>query len=313
MRVQVPLRAPLLKENKILTDIWTFKYEPKKLEDMILEPELRKKLTKVVKDIPNFMLYGPAGVGKGTFTKILLKETGIDYIWINASDETGIDTIRGKVKSFAVAKGVTPLKMVVFNEASALSKGESGSQKILKQLIEDVYKVTRFCFLFNEEHMIIQELKSRCSTFKIGSPPAKDLFNFCSKILKNEKIKFDNKTVVEIIKKCYPDIRKTIQTLQENSIDGKLIDNGVYEPKTYEDVFNYMKKQNFDEIRKTLRSGEIDYVGFYKYMFDNAGEFKNPGDAIILIGEHLHKHNVSYIPEINFMHMYMRMLKQGTI
>jgi hypothetical protein len=130
---------------------------------------------------------------------------------------------------------------------------------------------------------------------------------------KKENIKFDKKTLLEIIKNCYPDIRKTIQSLQENSIDGKLVNNGIYNPKTYEDVLLYMKSQKFDEIRSTLRSGEIDYVGFYKYLFDNVGEMKSPGDAIILIGEHLHRHNVSYIPEINFMHMYMKMIKNGVI
>ena len=75
-------------------ELWTFKYEPQKFEDMILNPDIKDRLRKAIKEVPNIMLYGTAGVGKGTFTNILLKETGYDHMWVNASDETGIEGIR---------------------------------------------------------------------------------------------------------------------------------------------------------------------------------------------------------------------------
>lgn len=98
------------------TDIWTFKYEPQFFENMVLNDDTRKKLGKVFTEVPNLMLVGPAGVGKGTFTHIFLKQTGLDYLWVNCSDETSIDNIRTKVKSFATSLGITPLKIVVLNE-----------------------------------------------------------------------------------------------------------------------------------------------------------------------------------------------------
>jgi len=98
------------------TEIWTFKYEPNKFEDIILNDDIRLKLKKTVKEIPNLMLIGPPGVGKGTFTNYFLKETKLDFIKINCSDETGIDNLRTKVKSFAQTLGTTSLKIVVMNE-----------------------------------------------------------------------------------------------------------------------------------------------------------------------------------------------------
>lgn len=97
-------------------NIWTFVHEPKKLDDMILTLDLKGKLRKVITEVPNLLLVGPPGVGKGTFVHILLKETGYDYIWINASDETGIETMRRKVKSFSTALGTSEMKIVVLNE-----------------------------------------------------------------------------------------------------------------------------------------------------------------------------------------------------
>jgi len=98
------------------TTIWTFRYQPDKFEDMILSDDMRNILGKVIKEQPNIMLVGNAGVGKGTFTNVFLKETKLDYMKINCSDETSIDAMRTKVKSFATALGVTPLKIVILNE-----------------------------------------------------------------------------------------------------------------------------------------------------------------------------------------------------
>jgi replication factor C small subunit len=97
-------------------NIWTFEYEPKSIDEMVLDSSLREKLEDILSGVPNLLLVGPPGVGKGTFVHILLKKTGYDYIWINASDETGIDVMRDKVRSFSTALGTSDLKIVVLNE-----------------------------------------------------------------------------------------------------------------------------------------------------------------------------------------------------
>ena len=150
--------APLKKVFSILPkEIWTFKYEPTSFENLIVNPDIRPKLKKALTEIPNMFLYGPPGIGKGTFAHIMLKETGLPSMWVNASDHTGIDNIREHVRPFATAAAITIPKIVVMNEADALSDGKSGAQKMLRQLMEDVHKICRFIFLANYEQYFLPE------------------------------------------------------------------------------------------------------------------------------------------------------------
>jgi len=289
-------------------DIWTFKYEPTKLEEMILNPEIRPKLEKAIKEVPNLLLYGCAGIGKGTFTKILLKETDLAYMWVNASDKTGIDFIRNDVKPFAHAASRN-IKIVVFNEADALSSGQSGAQKNLRQLMEDTHIDCRYIFLANYDQYIINEIKSRCEVIAIDNPPIKDIVLFAARILRSENIQFDNKILVSIVKKCYPDIRKTIWALQENSIGGKLVDSQIYSSeKIFREILASMLKQDIEDVRRLLRSHYINYIQLYEFLYENVGEFKEPGRAILQIGDHLRWDSTVANKEINFIHMVAQMM-----
>jgi len=290
-----------------VNEIWTFKHEPQKFDDLILNKDIRPKLRKAIREVPNLLLYGKPGVGKGTFTHIFLKEAEMDYLWINASDERGIDVMRDKIKSFATALGISGMKIVVLNEGDALT---TEAQRMLRQLIEDVHKITRFIFLANYEHLFIPEIKSRCQVIEISNPPGKEILSFCERILKSEGVKYDKKTVVSIIKKCHPDIRNTIWRLQENTINGVLKSDKVSASEdTFKSVLGMMKDKDLEGVRKHLKSNAIDYIGLYSYLFDNVGEFDSPGDAIIEIGEHLYRNSNVAIKEINFMCMFMKMLK----
>ena len=293
--------------------LWTFKYEPKKFEDIILNDNIKKKLYKCLKETPNILLFGSAGVGKGTFTNIFLKETGYDFMWLNASDETGIDIIRNKVKPFATGMS-GDIKIVVMNEADSLTSGPQGAQKMLKELMEKVQDITRFVFMCNYEPYIMDEIKSRCVTIQIDNPPIKEIAKKCFDILNSEGIKYKGGNVISIVKKCYPDIRKTIQCIQENCIDGTLETDYIsaYE-KTYEKIFEAMKAEDYNEIRVLLRSNFIDYVQLFNYLYERAGDFGSPGDAIIEIGDHLVNDNVIAIKEINFMHMVFNMTRRKVI
>jgi len=292
------------------SDIWTFVHEPKTFDNLILNKDIRPKLRKAFKKVPNLLLYGKPGVGKGTFTHIFLKETKLDYMWVNASDETGIDVMRDKIKSFATSMGVTPLKIVVLNEADSLSSGPQGAQKMLRQLMEDVQKITRFILLANYEHLFIPEIKSRCPPIEISNPPGVEIFKFCENILKSERVKYNKQTLMNIIKKCYPDIRKTVSVLQENSIDGVLKGDIISKSEdTFKKILELLKSGNLDVLRKTLKSNVIDYIGLYGFLFENVGDFSSPGDAIIEIGEHLYRNDSMAIKEINFIHMVIKMMK----
>lgn len=297
-----------------LFDLWEYKHCPSKIEDMALDPIVRKKLQSALKKVPNIMLYGAPGTGKGTFANILINHTGFDKMWINASDETGIDTIREKVKTFSTALGLTEMKIVVLNESDSLSIGAQGAQKMLKQLIEDVHKICRFIFLTNDLSLMTDALKSRCQVIDMSNPPMKEIGIYASSVLKKEGVKYDNKLLISVIKKCYPDVRKTISTLQENTLNGKLIGDDVSKTEAlFEKIMNFIILKDLDKIRIDLRSNHIDYVALYEYLYENAGAFKSPGGAILSIGDHLRWHKEHANKEINFMHMVMQMMWEKII
>ena len=295
-------------------DIWTFKYEPTNIENMILNPDVRPKLTKALTEFPNMFLYGPPGIGKGTFTHIFLKATDLDYMWVNGSENTGVDFIRTQVRPFATAMGQTVPKICVINEADALSgfSNQSGAQKMLRQLMEDVHKITRFIFLANYEQHFIPELKSRCQVVLFNKPPMAEIGKFCSYILKQEKVKYEPKKLASIIRKCYPDIRKTIWALQENSINGELIGEDIYSTESiFKAILKAILAKDVDGVRQELRNNWILYPQLYDYLYENSFQFSSQGGAILKIGDH-YKNSVMN-EEINFMHMLMEMLRDGVI
>lgn len=294
------------------TSIWTFKYEPEFFEEMVLNDDIRKKLNKALLEIPNLMLVGPAGVGKGTFTHIFLKQTGLDYLWVNCSDETSIDNIRTKVKSFATSLGITPLKVVVLNECDYISVP---GQAMLRDMMEQVQKITRFILMCNYGHKVIPELQSRCQVIEMNNPPMKDIGKFAISVLKREKVKVEKpEAILDVIKQLYPDIRKIINTLQLNTINGKLSSIKLENiNNVYSSIFKMMKEVDLDGIRKALRSNTINYTELYQHMFDNAGEFKSPGDAIIEIAEAMYRDSIIAIKEINFISFVLKLVKRGCI
>jgi len=292
-------------------EIWTFKYEPKSLPRLIVNPDIRFKLEKAITEIPNMFLYGPPGIGKGTFAHIFLKQTGLPDMWVNASDHTGIDFIRDHVRPFAQAAAITVPKIVIMNEADALS---SNAQKMLRQLMEDVHKICRFIFLANYEQYFIPELKSRCQVLLFEKPPVKDMVVFASNILKAEGVKFDSKTLITLVQKCYPDIRKMIWSLQENSLDGELVNTMTYQSEdVYKDIQDTMLEKDMDKVRTLLRENWILYEQLYEYLFENFKRFSSPGGAILKIAEGLKFNKAALNQEINFMNMFVTMIWEKVI
>lgn len=295
-------------------NLWVYRYAPENFEDIIFNDDIKPKLRKAMEEIPNILLYGNAGIGKGCFANILIGKDNIDNMWINASDESGIDVFRNKIRPFATAMCLKDMKVVVLNECDSLTSGPQGSQKMLRQLMEDTYKICRFILLCNYEGYIIPEIKSRCQVIKVDNPPAKEIGKLCLKILRNEDVKFKVPTVMEIVKKCYPDIRKTINVLQENVIDGKLIGSSISASEdVFKNILDLILKQDLDGVREELKSNYIPYPELYQYLYENAGKFKQPGGAILLIGEYLFKDTTIPIKEVNFITMVVDMIYKKVV
>ncbi len=290
-------------------NLWTFRHEPQRFQDIVLNEDIRPKLLKALDDLPNMLIYGTPGIGKGCFANLIKKKDNVDYMWINASDENGIEVFRNKIRPFATAMCIKDMKVVILNECDSLTSGPQGSQKLLRQLMEDTYKICRFVLICNYEGFIIPEIKSRCQVIKFEKPPMKDIGKLCLSILRKENVQFDSKDMIDIIQKCYPDVRKTINVLQENTIDGKLTGSKL---DSSEDVFKailgYMIEQDIEKVREELRSNYIPYPELYAYLYDNAGEFKQPGGAILNIGQFLYQDTTVANKEINFMTMVVKMI-----
>jgi DNA polymerase III delta prime subunit len=290
-------------------NLFVYKYQPTSFDDIILNTEIKGKLGKAMDELPNMLLYGTPGIGKGCFANLLIKKDNIDHMWINASDESGIDVFRNKIRPFATAMCMKDMKVVVLNEADSLTSGPQGAQKLLRQLMEDCYKLCRFILICNYEGYIIPEIKSRCQVIQFDNPPKKEIGKLCLKILRAEKVKFDPKVMLEIIKKTYPDIRRCINVLQENVVDGKLVGSRVHASEVlFEKILALILKGDIEAVREELKSNYIPYPQLYEFLYEHAGDFKQPGGAILLIGEFLFKDMTIANKEINFMTMVVEMM-----
>ena len=209
-------KVPIVK-----TEQWITKYEPKTVDEMILDPKIRKVLSKALVQFPNIMLIGNPGVGKSTFKKIFKKLETVDVMEVNCSEETGVEVVRTKIKAFATALGFSNrMKYVILEECDFLSEE---AQAAFRGLIDFVQDITRFMFLCNDGSKMIEPIKSRCQVVNINEPPVEEIGNFINKIIESEKIKVENKLdLVELIDKSYPDIRKMIVLLQQKVVRKKL-------------------------------------------------------------------------------------------
>jgi DNA polymerase III delta prime subunit len=185
---------------------------------------------------------------------------------------------------------------------------------MLRQLMEDVKKICRFSFLANYEQYFLPELKSRCQVILFEKPPIKDMVLFASKILKAENIKFESKVLIELVQKCQPDIRKMIWSLQENSVDGELVNTMTYSSEdVYREIHEAMLSKDLNLIRKLLRENWVLYEQLYEYLFDNADKFPSMGGAILKLGDHFRWNRQVLNQEINFIHMVIEMIQEKVI
>lgn len=248
---------------------WTEKYRPQTLDELLVDDNTRNIIQSFGKDIPNLLLTGNVGIGKTSLAKIIAKDIlDCDYLYINASDENGVDTIRDKVIGFSQTMSFDGgLKIVILDEADYLSKN---SMAILRNVMESYANTTRFILTGNYKHRIIPALQSRCQSL----PPhtsIKDVTRRCLEILKKENIKIPNdqkKNLVFLIKSHYPDIRKCINELEKYS------KSGVLHIETKKDTNEIMEL-----ILKNLRSN--DTLKTRKFLIENEELFDSDHESLL--------------------------------
>lgn len=296
------------RENTLLNE----KYRPNSLDNYVGNKNLKTALAKQLSqnDIQNYLFYGPAGTGKTTLAKLIINNLECDSLYINASDERGIETIRDKVVGFASVASIKPLKVVILDEADFLT---IQAQASLRNVIETFSRTTRFILTCNFVERIIDPIQSRCQTFKIVPPTKKEVAIHIAGICDKENIGYEIPDVGNLVNKYYPDIRKMLNTLQSSVVDGKVqLDDSLLVSSNYmSSVLEGLKNKDFKGIRQIIAdSGVDDYDELYRFLYDNASEYlpNQEGTAAILINEHLYKANFRIDKEINLMSLIQNLI-----
>ena len=299
-------KSPVESENSL----WVEKYRPKDLSDYIGNEPLKKRAASWIesKDIPHLLLYGKAGTGKTTLGKLITKQVPCDYLYINASDENNVDTVRTKIKSFASSMGFNDLKIILLDECDFLT---GNAQAALRNLMEQFSATTRFILTCNYHEKIIEPIVSRCQTFNIVPPNRKDVAVHLAKILAKESVKAQPDDIALIVNKGYPDIRKVINNAQQNSINGTLeiikedLIEGDYKLKLLEILKNASKdkKNAWKDARQLIANEKInDFTDVYKFLFDNVDEYA-PGKSaniVIMLDQQTYHDSLVVDKEITF-------------
>jgi len=307
-------------ENSLLVE----KYRPSKLENYVGNENIKKSISKYLEqnDILNLIFYGPAGTGKTTLAKLCVQNLDCDHLYINASDERGIETIRDKVQGFASVASFKPLKVVILDEADFLT---IQAQASLRNIIETFSRTTRFIMTCNFVERIIDPLQSRCQVLKIVPPTKKDVAKHLNWILQQEHIEHDINDLVPLVNQYYPDLRKCINTIQLSTVDGGAndlylkLDHSILVSSNYIDkVINALlegSKHNkidcYNDIRQIIADANIDdFDELFKALYERASEYlpNKEGTVAILINEHQYKSNFRIDKEINTMSLIQQIL-----
>lgn len=301
----------LLVDNMNFNSLWCEKYRPNSLDSIVLSEENRKLLIhyKQTKDVPHLLFVGNPGVGKTTTAKLIVNDIlKCDYLYINASDENGIDTIRHKIVGFAQTRSFDGgIKVVILDEADSLS-GEAS--RCLRNIMEEYSDTTRFILTANYKHKIIPAIQSRCQSIDFNHN-LKDVAKHCIGILLKENIIIQSEVIPQmqaLIKANFPDFRKILNDLQKYSISGTLIiKNSSIDNTFLSTLVDKIKSDEVNDIRNYIISSEMkfqtDYHNLLKnifnYICDNMPDSLNKKEAICLIAHHMDRHSQVIDVEIN--------------
>ena len=302
-------------QNKQHT-LWVERYRPVDLENYIGNEHLKTKVSKYIStgDIPHLLLHGKAGTGKTTLAKLLVSNVDCDQMYVNASDENNVETVRNKIKMFASSVGFKDLKVIILDECDFLTPN---AQAALRNLMETFSKHCRFILTCNYVERIIDPIQSRCQSFQIIPPSKKEVAIHTSKILNTEGVSFENEQIVTMVNSSYPDIRRIINAVQRNIVDNRLIVDteslvqNDYKLQVLEILQTQDKKNAFKNLRQLLADSQIrDYADLFRLLYDEIESYGKGhiAEVILTIAKYELSDAQVVDKEINAMAMLIEIL-----
>jgi replication factor C small subunit len=299
--------------------LWVERWRPSTLEGYVGNEHIVEKVKLYIEsgDVPHLLFYGQAGTGKTTLAKIIANNVDADVMYINASDENNVDTVRTKIKNFASTIGFRKWKIVILDEADYMT---ANGQAALRNLMETFSNTTRFILTCNYVEKIIDPIQSRCQAFAITPPSKIDVAKRVAGILDELSITYDKKDLVAIINAGYPDIRRVLNACQRQVIDNVLrVDNDSiiqanYMTKLLEILKSDLnKKDAFKEVRQLIADSKVkDFTNLHKFLFDEIDEYAKGHIAavILILAESQYQDSFVVDKELHMMSTIVKLLNE---
>ncbi len=292
------------------------KYRPDTLDNYIGNEHLKSKVEHYLEtgDLPHLLLFGKAGTGKTTLAKILVKNIECDYLYINASDENNVDTVRNKVKQFASTVGFKDMKVIILDECDYITPN---AQAALRNLMETFSKHCRFILTCNFVERIIDPIQSRCQSFQIVPPSRNEVAKHLHNILLQENIMDTPEDIKILVEMGYPDIRRVINSAQRNIVNGKIkldtssIIQNDYKLKLLKILETQNKKTAFKEIRQLLADNKVtDFADLFRLLYDEVDTWGkgHVAECILIIARYELSDSQVVDKEINAIAMLIELL-----
>ena len=307
--------------EKIEHTLWVEKYRPMTLDTYIGNEHLKSKISRYLEsgDLPHLLFYGRAGTGKTTLAKLLVNNIECDHLYINASDENSVDTVRNKVRSFASTIGFKDMKVIILDECDYITPN---AQAALRNLMETFSKHTRFILTCNYVERIVDPIQSRCQPFQIVPPSRKEVASHVYNILHEEEVDFQIDDVATLVNGGYPDIRRIINFAQRQVVDGKLsieqdnlvaidLNINVFCSQLVNVLKTQSKKDAFVTIRKMLADNKIsDFADLFRLLYDEVDNYGkgHVAESILTIAKYQLSDAQVVDKEINAMAMLIELL-----
>ena len=302
--------------GKLENTLWVEKYRPDSLESYIGNEHLKSKIKLYLEsgDLPHLLLYGKAGTGKTTLAKLLVNNIECDHLYINASDENSVDTVRNNLINLASTMGFQDMKIIILDECDYITPN---AQAALRNLMETFSKHCRFILTCNFVERIIDPIQSRCQSFQIVPPSKKEVAMHLHNILSEENISRKTADVASLVDAGYPDIRRVINSAQRQVVDQMLIIDrqalleNDYKLTLIEVLKNDNKKDAFKKIRKLLADSKVtDFSDGFRLLYDTMDDWASghTAETILTLAEGQRDDIVVVDKEINFMATMVKLL-----